>query len=643
MDNFAVLNIKKYKDLGGIGMHIDRTSKDPNANRALEEELHVLLGKHVDRSKSNLNEYLLETMHLSLHSAVKNRIREGYTVKKAIRKDAVKALGVIMTGSPGPMKEIESDPNKFDKWIDENFSFACEEFGKENIVRFTLHRDEKTPHIHCVVVPITKDGRLSASHWADGKIKLRALQDRYAEKMKYFGLKRGISTELTGHTHKETKEYYRELNISQASIQEQTKNINTLNPLKREKGKAELECVKSELEVLRQENARLKQDLSFSRKTSQSLKKDHLKSDLEAVKKSVNLIQHVSAMGYCLNKVKSSRTWAVMEKEGDKLLIKNSPNQQGHWVYKSLVDNRDKGSIVDLMLNRGHSYEDIRGLRSVHLDKGVLEVQKSLGGELQDLSAQKELAGEELKKYSYATSHYLEARGISKSTYASYQGHSLGAGFEEVLDGDSKKSPKAVFGLYQNIGSQGNGTLCSTIAYQFGKTESGEAESKQYFQKGLSRGLVVLNNPEVKVEKIIVTESPIDALSYKQIHQEKDSTMYLATCGSLTSSIKKDLGNVFEEAKANQQEVVLAFDKDKEGQKMQSAVHRIAEEKGVVTKSVFPEIGKDWSETLLLKNSAEEQARLRQFQKDLAESGQELQLRKKKRQGHQVLGMSIDF
>ncbi|UWW97535.1 MAG: hypothetical protein NMK33_06310 (plasmid) [Candidatus Cardinium sp.] len=42
-----------------------------------------------------------------------------------------------------------------------------------------------------------------------------------------------------------------------------------------------------------------------------------------------------------------------MEKESDKILIKNGPNQNGHWMYKSLVDEQEKGTIVDLCKNVG--------------------------------------------------------------------------------------------------------------------------------------------------------------------------------------------------------------------------------------------------------------------------------------------------
>lgn len=46
---------------------------------------------------------------------------------------------------------------------------------------FTLHMDERTPHIHCVVVPLTVDGRLSAKEVMGDRRKLSELQDCYGK------------------------------------------------------------------------------------------------------------------------------------------------------------------------------------------------------------------------------------------------------------------------------------------------------------------------------------------------------------------------------------------------------------------------------------------------------------------------------
>lgn len=74
-----------------------------------------------------------------------------------------------------------------------------EEYGKENLLYATVHMDEITPHMHYGVIPITKDGRLSAKEVVGNKKALTEFQDRfntYINKQGY-DLKRGISRQLT--------------------------------------------------------------------------------------------------------------------------------------------------------------------------------------------------------------------------------------------------------------------------------------------------------------------------------------------------------------------------------------------------------------------------------------------------------------
>lgn len=228
MDQFAVFRITKFKKLGGIGAHIDRKHISANVDKArtaLNEELNALLGPTIDGSRVHLREEWAAASKGDLKTDVATRIAEGYRLEKKIRKDAVLALGVIMTGSHARMKEIEADPALFDAWKKANYQFACQEFGEENIVRFTLHRDEKTPHFHCVFVPITPEGTLSATHFTGDRGKLRAYQDRYAEAMQSFGLARGIARELTNREHITTEEYYRDVNNLARATEQVTENL----------------------------------------------------------------------------------------------------------------------------------------------------------------------------------------------------------------------------------------------------------------------------------------------------------------------------------------------------------------------------------------------------------------------------------
>lgn len=191
MQQFAVLHAEKCNTVTkGLGQHIDRQRTPSNA----------------DPLKSILNQNLIRPQSDNLVNDVNNRIAEGYKLKKAIRKDAVKAFRIILSGSHERMKEIEQNPRELERWQNANIKFMRQRFGSDNLVRMTLHRDETTPHIHAVVVPITSDGRLSAKDFIDGPKALKQLQTDYAQAMEEFGLSRGRNNSAAKHT--DIKEYY---------------------------------------------------------------------------------------------------------------------------------------------------------------------------------------------------------------------------------------------------------------------------------------------------------------------------------------------------------------------------------------------------------------------------------------------------
>lgn len=196
---FSVYHMEKGAGgSGGIGRHIDRVESPSGYNTF----------NHANRVNSLGNKYYILNIHCNkaLPEAISDRIKEGYKKEKAIRKDAVRFQTHILTGSHEDMKRIFSGRDTQTAWIEANKDWMIKVYGQENIVRFTLHVDEKTPHIHAVTVPITSDGRLSAKDFANGKQALRDLQSDYARHMERFGLKRGL--EHTGVKHETAQEYY---------------------------------------------------------------------------------------------------------------------------------------------------------------------------------------------------------------------------------------------------------------------------------------------------------------------------------------------------------------------------------------------------------------------------------------------------
>lgn len=243
---FAVFHPGKGSGAGGgIGSHIDRA----------EGQEHTYSHADAARRSLNINHALPSRRQLvNLPEAINERIGEGYTGKKAIRKDGVRFLSLVLTGTHEDMIQLARDAEKFKKWQQANYDFVKKEFGEANIMRFSLHMDEKTPHIHAIVVPLTGDGRLSAKELMGNKKNLSLRQDRYAEAMETFGLIRGVRDSKANHTG---EGWYLE-QLREAKEAQNKPVIPTFGVMEALRPAKFLNDVKSSLTVLQQENTDLK-------------------------------------------------------------------------------------------------------------------------------------------------------------------------------------------------------------------------------------------------------------------------------------------------------------------------------------------------------------------------------------------------
>ena len=72
--------------------------------------------------------------------------------------------------------------------------------------------------------------------------------------------------------------------------------------------------------------------------------------ELDAFKQSINLGQYAASQGYSLDRAASSRNCAVMRSPRDKIVIVTASN--GHWLFFSVDDDDDNGTIIDFAQNR---------------------------------------------------------------------------------------------------------------------------------------------------------------------------------------------------------------------------------------------------------------------------------------------------
>lgn len=193
---YAILHLKKGKGSGsGLGNHIDRKVGKEHSYKNADPRRRDLNIKYTPNKYTKMD----------FSRAIDQRIQDGYRSNRKIRTDAVRYCNAILSGSHIEMKKMEKNEKKFNSWVQKNYDFMCENFGAENIVRFSLHLDEKTPHIHCCFVPITSEGKLSAKEVMGNKSNLQKLQDNYALAMVDFGLKRGLRS--SGQRHETAQQY----------------------------------------------------------------------------------------------------------------------------------------------------------------------------------------------------------------------------------------------------------------------------------------------------------------------------------------------------------------------------------------------------------------------------------------------------
>lgn len=213
---YAVLHLEKASGADtGMSMHIERTISPANADPLrthLNKEL-IMFPKGVE----------------SRSQAIQHRI-DNAGISRKISKTQVRAIRILLTGSPDQMKEIELD-GRLENWCNDNIEWLNRTYGKANIVSAVLHLDESTPHLHATIVPITTGERRKAKQeqstpkkkynkkstgtvrlCADDimtRIKLKEYQNSYSEAMSKYGLERGIDGSEAKHIS--TSQYYREL------------------------------------------------------------------------------------------------------------------------------------------------------------------------------------------------------------------------------------------------------------------------------------------------------------------------------------------------------------------------------------------------------------------------------------------------
>ena len=210
--SYAIIRNTKYKreNLKGIFRHNERRNKNYSNDNIYKE-------------KSYLN-YSIKSPQYSYEKEF-DRIKEKYNLKGQIKKVSNIACEYIITSDHDFFERIGEEETK--RFFETAYKFVAEykHLGEQYIISAKVHRDEQTPHMHLIFLPVVhttdKKGnsidKLACSEFWKAKDSYRQLQDAFYKYMveNGFDLQRGLPKEETNRQHYSVEEYKKITNFKQ--------------------------------------------------------------------------------------------------------------------------------------------------------------------------------------------------------------------------------------------------------------------------------------------------------------------------------------------------------------------------------------------------------------------------------------------
>lgn len=175
---FAIMRCKKLKAAGSVAAAFSHCFRERETFNA-------------DENRTPLN------VHFAATSVAEAKQKLADLLPTKRRKDAVLAVEYLMTASPEWWKQ--ASPERQDEFFQKSLTWLAQKYGQDRIFVATVHRDETSPHLSAFVVPLTRDGRLSAKEFIGDRAQMSIDQTTYAEAVKELGLERGVKGSRAKH------------------------------------------------------------------------------------------------------------------------------------------------------------------------------------------------------------------------------------------------------------------------------------------------------------------------------------------------------------------------------------------------------------------------------------------------------------
>lgn len=208
---FRCEGVKSLSDLANRGKHNKREKESYKTNPDIRiEDSHKNIElikcdkRYIDRFYEITKDYRLE-FNERMKNARSDRKKSFYQMINDSK--SVVADEILFTSDKIFFDSLSEE--ELMKWANTVLDFVYEDMGykKEQIIHATLHMDEKTPHIHLVVVPLVKkfDKRVNKERYSISKkayiknsIHLSELQDKYCNRLNKNGFKLERGQKNTG-------------------------------------------------------------------------------------------------------------------------------------------------------------------------------------------------------------------------------------------------------------------------------------------------------------------------------------------------------------------------------------------------------------------------------------------------------------
>ncbi|MCP4932774.1 MAG: DUF3991 domain-containing protein [bacterium] len=312
-------------------------------------------------------------------------------------------------------------------------------------------------------------------------------------------------------------------------------------------------------------------------------------TELEAFKACINLSEFAASMGYLLDRKASCSNSAVMcSPDGDKVVI--ARDTDSHWIYFSVRNERDNGSIIDfLQKRRPCSLGDVRMALRPWIGESA---NPPMRPPVNSYAPKLETSSKDLTRVQAAfaamepiTAHlYLTSRNIPAAVLS-------GPRLAGKMYTDSRRN--VVFPHYNSAG------LCGY-----------EIKNQDFtgFAKGGAKGLwfSAVNHTD---RAAVIAETAIDAISYHALHPDPYTRLF-STGGSLNPD-QPDLIARAASRLPHEGQIIIATDNDPGGDSLADTIRQAVEsaerpDLHIIRHNPEPE-GQDWNDVLRRSQTAQAQ------------------------------------